>query len=857
MAAVAPPGPTQPPPTQNDIPGALNTISWEGDRMFNIYIYDYCYKRGFRKTARELLSEADIAPDATPPIDARQGLLFEWWSVFWVLFQAKSGGGSDDALVFTQHQAAQRLASQRLQPPGALTSASIHPGSQPTQPPLQSQQQQQGQPMGRFVNGIPRPGSTYLTNGPTPNGIITGMPHLQPGVSFSVGPPLPSTQPQQPNGIPGGPGGPQQPPPPPGGLNSGTQPMPFNSLMPGQPQQQRQPPPLMNGHPQQQQPQQRGPTNNGPFQSPTMANSPQNNNVGTPGHSGQPGPSNQPQQGQPPIGQFGGPSPNMTHAHMSRTMLPPNGGVPIMNPMGSGPQQQLTQQPGAPPLPGYSQQQQQQQGGRPPSRTNTPGGMMHSSPSLTPRQPDGMNGGAASENNINNEVMHIPQVLLISLKREIGLADKDLASLTTVEKNRILYAYRNRAGHGGPPPGNRNPNQKPGQQDNNAAAGPSTGIMQAPGQQGQRGPPQQAQHPQPRNKRNSTSPGEEHETLPRNESSPPERKRIRRSPAEQQPVVQQPISYPHHPQQQQQQQGQGQQPPQQLQQQNLPPQQQQQNQPGQPTQLQMQHQQMMMMRQMGLNGPPPLTGPVTQPQIGPSANPLMNNPLLMHGAPGMHMYRQRMNAGNPQVGEPVFNPTGGPPGVGGGPGPQFNPGGLNRIGQNKPGIGGSMMPPPSPAMNGTPKDSNGKDVKGLGPGGNNPGSPRNQQPPPNAGGGGGGTAPPTPVPISQPNPQQQQQQLSNQNSLNPSPATMMGVVPTSSGPGGGLTSGGNSLGGPQPDLNTMFNPEFMSNMTSSLEDFAGADLFRTTGPDGDINFERDFGQWFINPDDVGAGLDMK
>jgi LisH len=139
MAAVAPPGPAQAPPPQNEIPGALNTISWEGDKMyvlnpysvhiyltltrFNIYIYDYCSKRGFRKTARELLQEAEIAPDATPPIDARQGLLFEsvfpylrplfpfsdtccywhrWWSVFWVLFQAKSGGGSEDALVYTQ-----------------------------------------------------------------------------------------------------------------------------------------------------------------------------------------------------------------------------------------------------------------------------------------------------------------------------------------------------------------------------------------------------------------------------------------------------------------------------------------------------------------------------------------------------------------------------------------------------------------------------------------------------------------------------------------------------------------------------------------------------------------------------------
>ena len=37
-----------------------------------------------------------------------------------------------------------------------------------------------------------------------------------------------------------------------------------------------------------------------------------------------------------------------------------------------------------------------------------------------------------------------------------------------------------------------------------------------------------------------------------------------------------------------------------------------------------------------------------------------------------------------------------------------------------------------------------------------------------------------------------------------------------------------------------------------MEEF-DASLFR---PDGDINFERDFGQWF-NPEDLGGGLDMK
>jgi collagen type III alpha len=85
---------------------------------FNIYILDYCKKRGYRKTASELVIEADISPDSKPPINAQQGLLFEfvplcslslnpsdplsrWWSVFWVLFQAKNNGaGSEDAMLY-------------------------------------------------------------------------------------------------------------------------------------------------------------------------------------------------------------------------------------------------------------------------------------------------------------------------------------------------------------------------------------------------------------------------------------------------------------------------------------------------------------------------------------------------------------------------------------------------------------------------------------------------------------------------------------------------------------------------------------------------------------------------------------
>lgn len=45
---------------------------------FNIYILDYCRKRGYEKTAAELAHEADIPSDSQPPINAKQSLLFEY-----------------------------------------------------------------------------------------------------------------------------------------------------------------------------------------------------------------------------------------------------------------------------------------------------------------------------------------------------------------------------------------------------------------------------------------------------------------------------------------------------------------------------------------------------------------------------------------------------------------------------------------------------------------------------------------------------------------------------------------------------------------------------------------------------------
>ena len=59
-----------------------------------------------------------------------------------------------------------------------------------------------------------------------------------------------------------------------------------------------------------------------------------------------------------------------------------------------------------------------------------------------------------------------------------------------------------------------------------------------------------------------------------------------------------------------------------------------------------------------------------------------------------------------------------------------------------------------------------------------------------------------------------------------------------------------------PPSGSGLDMNFLDNTFMDIgSEFDPSTLFR---PDGDINFERDFGQWF-NPDDtvMGASLDMK
>ena len=75
------------------------------------------------------------------------------------------------------------------------------------------------------------------------------------------------------------------------------------------------------------------------------------------------------------------------------------------------------------------------------------------------------------------------------------------------------------------------------------------------------------------------------------------------------------------------------------------------------------------------------------------------------------------------------------------------------------------------------------------------------------------------------------------------------LPPGASGPAGANGVDASTMGG-MGDLSTMFSQEFMQGMTSALDDIDPS-MFKQ---EGNLDFERDFSQWFGHPDD---SLDLK
>lgn len=80
---------------------------WQGDYSLNSYIHDYLCKRGFHGTAEKLIQESGMDKSAAwgsnKLLNTPQGLLYEWWTIFWEVFLASSGSsGHHDANLYSQ-----------------------------------------------------------------------------------------------------------------------------------------------------------------------------------------------------------------------------------------------------------------------------------------------------------------------------------------------------------------------------------------------------------------------------------------------------------------------------------------------------------------------------------------------------------------------------------------------------------------------------------------------------------------------------------------------------------------------------------------------------------------------------------
>ncbi|GJX36994.1 transcriptional corepressor LEUNIG [Tanacetum coccineum] len=67
----------------------MSQANWEADKMLDVYIHDYLVKRDLKASAQAFQAEGKVSADPVA-IDAPGGFLFEWWSVFWDIFIART-----------------------------------------------------------------------------------------------------------------------------------------------------------------------------------------------------------------------------------------------------------------------------------------------------------------------------------------------------------------------------------------------------------------------------------------------------------------------------------------------------------------------------------------------------------------------------------------------------------------------------------------------------------------------------------------------------------------------------------------------------------------------------------------------
>ncbi|KAG4382640.1 hypothetical protein GLYMA_14G128300v4 [Glycine max] len=141
----------------------MSQTNWEADKMLDVYIHDYLVKRDLKASAQAFQAEGKVSSDPVA-IDAPGGFLFEWWSVFWDIFIARTNEKhSEVAASYIETQLIKAREQQQQQQ---------QPQPQQSQHQQQPPQQQQGRDRAHLLNG----GTNGLVGNPgTANALATKM----------------------------------------------------------------------------------------------------------------------------------------------------------------------------------------------------------------------------------------------------------------------------------------------------------------------------------------------------------------------------------------------------------------------------------------------------------------------------------------------------------------------------------------------------------------------------------------------------------------------------------------------------------------------------------------------------------
>ncbi|KAL6626853.1 hypothetical protein ACP70R_030579 [Stipagrostis hirtigluma subsp. patula] len=95
---------------------AMGQNGWEADKMYRLdsYIYDYLLKRNLQNTAKAFQAEVNVSSEPVA-IDAPGGFLFEWWSVFWDIFIARTNEKHSDVVASSYLESVKEREQQQIQ----------------------------------------------------------------------------------------------------------------------------------------------------------------------------------------------------------------------------------------------------------------------------------------------------------------------------------------------------------------------------------------------------------------------------------------------------------------------------------------------------------------------------------------------------------------------------------------------------------------------------------------------------------------------------------------------------------------------------------------------------------------------